>query len=155
VTTTVLGIGDGKALGGSMRVVVTRAERLAEARRAVDEVVAAMDTAASRFRDDSELRRLNASAERSVVVSPLLASAIEAGLRGAELTGGAVDPTVGTAIRLAGYDRDFSEIEADGAPIRLRTQAIPGWRVVRFDRATRTAWIPRDVELDLGATAKP
>jgi thiamine biosynthesis lipoprotein ApbE len=154
VNTTVLGIGDGKALGGLMRVVVTRAERLAEARKAVGEVVAAMDAAASRFRDDSELSRLNASPERSVAVSPLLASAIEAALRGAKLTGGAVDPTVGTAIRLAGYDRDFSEIEADGESIPLLIQAIPGWRAVRFDRATRTAWIPGGVELDLGATAK-
>jgi thiamine biosynthesis lipoprotein ApbE len=154
VTTTVLGIGDGKALGGLMRIVVTRPVRLAEARQAVEEVVEAMDAAASRFREDSELSRLNASPGRSVVVSPLLCAAIEAGLRGAELTGGAVDPTVGTAIRLAGYDRDFAQLETDGAPIRIRTQAIPGWRAVRFDRVTRTVWMPRGVELDLGATAK-
>jgi FAD:protein FMN transferase len=31
---------------------------------------------------------------------------------------------------------------------------VPGWRTIRFDPRTRQAWIPRGVEIDLGATAK-
>lgn len=154
MTATVLGIADGRALGGSMRVVVTRPDRLAAARAEVDAVVAAIDLAASRFREDSELSRLNASAEREVAVSALLARAIGAGLRGAELTGGAVDPTIGSAVRLAGYDADFASVPADGDAIRLVARRVPGWKAVELNRTLLTVRLPRGVEIDLGATAK-
>src|SRR6476469_1719661 len=45
---------DGRAFGGSLRVIVTHQPDLAAARYAVDEVVQAVDLAANRFRDDSE-----------------------------------------------------------------------------------------------------
>jgi thiamine biosynthesis lipoprotein len=154
MTASVLGIADDRALGGSVRVVVTRARSLAAAKAAVDEVLRAIDEAASRFREDSELSRLNANPDRVVTVSPLLADAIAAALRGARLTDGAVDPTVGSAIRLAGYDTDFGSVFADGPPLRLVANRIPGWKAVQLDPITRTVRLPRGVELDLGATAK-
>jgi FAD:protein FMN transferase len=145
---------DGRALGGSLRVVVTRPADLAAARGAVDEVVSAVDMAASRFREDSELVRLNASPDRDVIVSPLLARFIAAALRGARLTGGAVDPTVGTAIKMVGYDTDFAEVPGDGLALDLVVCRVPGWQAVSFDERTRTVRVPRGVEIDLGATAK-
>ncbi len=154
MTTTVLGIADGQALGGSLRVIVTRPGALGVAGAAVDQIVRAIDAAASRFREDSELSRLNASPDRDVVVSPLLAQAIAAALRGARLTGGAVDPTIGSAIRLAGYDTDFGLVSPDGGPIKLVAESVPGWQAVRLDAATRVVRLPRGVEIDLGATAK-
>ena len=154
MSSTVLGIADGRALGGSLRVVVTRPGSLRAATEAVDQVVAAMDAAASRFRADSDLSRLNASPDREVTVSPLLAQAIAAALRGAKLSGGAVDPTVGWAIKLAGYDTDFALVPADGDRLHLVAERIPGWRAVRLDERALTVRIPRGVELDLGATAK-
>ena len=154
MSTSLFGIVDGRALGGAMRIVVTRAHRVAAARTAVDEVVAAMDAAASRFRDDSELSRLNRSAGQPVRVSPLLAQAIAAGLRGASLTDGDADPTVGSAVRLAGYDRDFASVPTVDSPIRLQAVRVPGWRAVSFNPATNTVRIPAGVEVDLGATAK-
>ena len=128
MSSTVLGIADDRALGGSLRVIVTRPGSLRAAKAAVDGVVAAMDQAASRFREDSELSRLNASPERDVIVSPLLAQSIAAALRGAELSGGALDPTIGSAIRLAGYDADFAQVPVDGDRIHLVAERIPGWR---------------------------
>jgi thiamine biosynthesis lipoprotein len=154
MSSTVLGIADGRALGGTLRVVVTRPSSLRAAKAAVDEVVAAMDQAASRFRDDSELSLLNASPDREVTISPLLAQAIAAALRGAELSGGAVDPTIGSAIRLAGYDTDFALVPVDGDQIRLYSERVPGWRAVHLDVRSRTVRVPRGVEIDLGATAK-
>ena len=97
---------------------------------------------------------LNARPDQVTIISPLLAQAIAAALRGAELTDGAVDPTVGAAIRLAGYDGDFASVEPRGGPLRLVAQRIPGWQAIRFSAATRSIVIPRGVELDLGATAK-
>jgi FAD:protein FMN transferase len=154
VTARVLGIADDRALGGSLRVVVTDPRSLRRAKAAVDKVVKAIDDAASRFREDSELSRLNAGPERETVVSPLLGQAIAAGLRGAQLTEGAVDPTVGTAIKLVGYEADFGKVIKDGGPLRVRATRVPGWQAIRFEAATRHVWIPRGVEIDLGATAK-
>jgi thiamine biosynthesis lipoprotein len=154
MSSSVLGIADGRALGGTLRVAVTRPGSLRAAKAAVDEIVAAMDQAASRFREDSELSLLNASPDREVTISPLLAQAIAAALRGAELSGGAVDPTIGSAIRLAGYDTDFALVPVDGDRIRLYSERVPGWRAVRLDVRSGTVRVPRGVEIDLGATAK-
>jgi len=154
MSATVLGIADDRALGSSLRVVVTRPGSLLAAKAAVDEIVAAVDAAASRFRLDSELSLLNARPDQVIKVSPLLARAIGAALRGAELTAGAVDPTVGSAVRLSGYDADFSAVAPQGAALPLVAERIPGWRAVRFSEPARTVVIPRGVELDLGATGK-
>jgi thiamine biosynthesis lipoprotein len=151
---TPVAISDGRAFGGSLRLIVTHEPDLAPARSAVDEVVQAVDLAANRFREDSELSRLNALPERAVVVSPLLTQLIAAALRGARLTAGAVDPTVGSAVKLAGYDSDFASVPQDGMAIELVVSRIPGWQAIVLDEASRTVRLPRGVDLDLGATAK-
>jgi len=144
---------DDRALGTNVRVVVTRADRLAAAKRAVDGVLRDIDLACSRFRDDSELARLNARPGVETQVSPLLARAIEEGLRGARVTGGDVDPTVGAAMRVVGYDVDYAAIAADG-PLVVQARPVPGWRLVQLNRVTRSVVVPQGVEIDLGATAK-
>ena len=84
--------------------------------------------ACSRFRDDSELSRFQAGDGRHEgIVSPLLAQALATALRAAELTDGAVDPTVGAAVRNAGYSVDFDAVPADGAPLTLTVS--PGARM--------------------------
>src|SRR5438034_264759 len=90
MTAATPGIADGRALGGLLRVVVTRPSRLSFAKAAVDLFMEQMDAAASRFRADSELSHINASPEREVRASPLLGRAISEALRGARLTGGAI-----------------------------------------------------------------
>ena len=154
MSVSLLGIADGQALGGSMRVIVTEPRALIAARAAAEEVVAAIDAAASRFREDSELSRLNSLPDRLTRVSPLLADLVQAALHAAALTNGAVDPTVGRAIRLAGYDSDFALVSQHGEPLRLVAEGVPGWKAIQFSRPTRTVLVPRGVELDLGATAK-
>ena len=143
-----------KALGTSVHVMATNVDGLERATTAVREVVEDVDAVYSRFRDDSELSRLNAAAGRVTRVGPLLATAIEAALRAARLTDGAVDPTIGHAIRLAGYDDDFTQIAADRGPLTLRAWRVPGWQAIAFDRRSRTVLLPRGVELDLGSTGK-
>ncbi len=145
---------DDSAFGGSLRVVVTRADDLTAAKAAVDELVRDVDAAASRFREDSELSRLNATPDRDVKASALLTRLISAALRGARLTGGAVDPTVGSAIKLAGYNTDFGSVSADGIALDLVVSRIPGWQAITFNEPARTVRVPRGVEIDLGATAK-
>ena len=140
-----LGIVDDRALGTNLRVAVTHPALLAAAKAAVDEVLRDVDTACSRFRDDSELTRLNRRAGTETQVSPLLCRALEEGLRAARVTDGDVDPTVGTAIRVAGYDADFAALPADGAPVIVRVGAVPGWRTVRLNPVSRSVLCPAGV----------
>lgn len=138
-----------------MHVVVTDPETLGAATASVQAVVDAIDQACSRFRDDSELSRLGAvDGPREGIVSPLLAQALATALRAAEVTGGAVDPTVGAAVRSAGYSVDFGAVPADGDALTLAVLPVPGWRRIRFFPATRRVEIDAGIEVDLGATAK-
>jgi thiamine biosynthesis lipoprotein ApbE len=150
-----------RALGTSVRLVVTEPRCLAEARRALEAELAAVDATCSRFRADSEIRSLQAArgrrAARGQRVSPLLAEAVAVALRAAELTEGDVDPTVGGAMSALGYDRDFEDIPPAGPPLpgvgaTVTVRTVPGWREVRLDGQVLT--MPEGVQLDLGATAK-
>ena len=143
-----------RALGTTARVYVTDASKLPSARNVLVGELEAIDESCSRFRDDSELARLNAAGGRPLSVSDIFIEAVEEGLRAARVTAGAVDPTVGGALRAIGYDRDFAEIAASRTPPRLRVASVAGWRSVRVDREHRTVQVPAGVELDLGATAK-
>jgi thiamine biosynthesis lipoprotein ApbE len=145
---------DDRALGTSLRVVVTDESRLADAKAAVDAVVRDIDEACSRFREDSELSRLHAQAGREAPVSPLLLTALRAALRGARLSDGAVDPTVGTAVRIVGYDGDFASLPRDGAAVPLVVRPVPGWQRIRLNEVSGSVLIPEGVEVDLGSTAK-
>jgi len=170
------------ALGTTATVQVTDALRMSVSRAAVERELAAIDEACSRFRDDSELSRLNRHPGRWVDASPLFLDAIEAGLRAARVTDGDVSPTIGAAIRVAGYDRDFTELEGHRLPDRVASgspaagdsegpasgaaeapvsggpvitfERAPGWRSVEVDRLHGRVRLARRVELDLGATAK-
>jgi thiamine biosynthesis lipoprotein len=149
-----LAIADGTALGGAVRLVVTRRPALAPAWAAVDAILRDVDLAYSRFRGESELSIINASPGRSHRLSPLLATAIASALRAARLTAGAVDPTVGCAMRVVGYDVTFVEVAPSGPALNLSVRPVAGWRLVAFDEAERTVQLPEGVELDLGATGK-
>jgi thiamine biosynthesis lipoprotein len=132
----------------------------------LEDDLAALDLACSRFRADSEIVAI-ANAARgaawsvTVDVSPLLAEAVAVALRAAELTDGDVDPTVGGALIDLGYDRDFAELPPagppqpqTGKPVLVSARAIPGWRSIGLDLASRRLTVPGGVRLDLGATVK-
>jgi thiamine biosynthesis lipoprotein len=74
----------------------------------------------SRFRDDSELSRLNADGE--IDASPDMLAVVSAALRARERTGGRFDPTVHDALVAAGYDRTFELV----ARRTVRAGASPG-----------------------------
>jgi thiamine biosynthesis lipoprotein len=129
------------------RLVVTDPDVLADAGTLVRGILVEVDRACSRFRPDSELARL--VADTPTQVSPLLAGLVAAALEAARRTGGAVDPTVGSAMIALGYDRDLTEIPARGRP---EVTAVPGWRSIRLHENELT--VPHGVVLDLGATGK-
>jgi thiamine biosynthesis lipoprotein len=110
-----------------------------------------IDQACSRFRADSELTALNNAAGRPVRVSPVLRHALAVAMRAAALTDGAVDPTVGAAVRVLGYDRDYGAVPGTG-PAVVGVARVAGWQRIKFRGST--VEMPPGVELDLGATAK-
>jgi thiamine biosynthesis lipoprotein len=142
------------ALGTTAVVVTADIRGLVWAALEVQREVAAIDLACSRFRDDSDLARVNASAGCWVSVGPLLLEAVEVALRAARLTAGDVDPTVGAAVIGNGYDRDFEAVAAEGPGPRRATRPAPGWRSVELDLDGARIRVPAGSGLDLGATAK-
>jgi thiamine biosynthesis lipoprotein len=152
---------------------VTNPAALGDARTQVEHELDAIDRACSRFRADSELSRVNASDGRPVQVGELLMEALELAVRAGELSGGDVDPTVGRALELAGYDRDWRLLTPYKDPTRrsgpprssvtipptcraerITVCRLSGWQTVTLDRRRARVQVPRGVLLDLGATAK-
>jgi thiamine biosynthesis lipoprotein len=159
VTHAALGSCTWEALGTSVVLRVIHPVALDAARTAVEHELATIDRTCSRFRADSELSCLNARAGRQTRVSPLLVEALEVALRAAELTDDDVDPTVGLALELAGYDRDWRLLdppcaaEPQAAPaITLRVRS--GWQTIALNRGSCSMLMPAGVKLDLGASAK-
>lgn len=100
----------------------------------------------SRFRDDSELSRLNR--EGSVEGTPDFVHVTKLALEARERTGGRFDPTVHDAVVAAGYDRTFEQLPADG---RAAVAARCGGAIdVRGDRIV----LEPGFRLDFGGIAK-
>jgi len=114
-----------------------------------------LDEACSRFRADSELRRLEGRGGRPTPVSALLFDALESACSVAAATAGIVDPTIASALVGLGYDRDFDGLAAvDRGEEPPPAQPAPGWWHLVLDRDERTVTVPDGVHVDLGSTGK-
>ncbi len=139
---------------------VADAELLEQARGLAEKLLAELDQAISRFRDDSDLVRANAAAGSWVDdVSPWLVEAVDVAVAAARDTGGLVDPTMGRLICDLGYDADLDEVRARPAPVAMGPADLPepplitgAWR--RVTTAPGRVRVPTGSALDLGATGK-
>jgi thiamine biosynthesis lipoprotein len=123
----------------------------ADLQRLLTAEVSRLERLVSRFRSDSELTAVNAAAGRWVEVSWGFVTVLTAALDAAQSTAGLVDPTMGRAIKAAGYDEWAGQ----------RTPTNPGvhrgkWRQVgiRPGRQQAQVQIPAGTALDLGSVAK-
>jgi FAD:protein FMN transferase len=136
-------------------VTVDDPAALDEAVRIATHDVADLDLACSRFRDDSELSRLNRGGGGTFTVSALFCDTLAAALHAAAATQGLVDPTVGASLSALGWDRDFAQVLVrPHSNERFTFVPAGGWRAIDLDVEARRVRIPAGVELDLGATAK-
>jgi FAD:protein FMN transferase len=112
----------------------------------------------SRFLPASELTALNRDRRAVVPASPLLRSAVRAGLWAAEFSDGLVDPCLLDALEAAGYDRSYepsAEMPRLSGPLRTaRPDPASRWRDVRVDDDSGTIARPPGVRLDLGGSGK-
>jgi thiamine biosynthesis lipoprotein len=114
-----------------------------------------LDEACSRFRADSELRRLEGRGGLPTPVSPLLFDALESACSVAAATAGIVDPTIGSALVELGYDRDFAGLADAACGDELpEARPAPGWWRIGLDRDELTVTVPDGVHVDLGSTGK-
>ncbi|MEV6019245.1 FAD:protein FMN transferase [Streptomyces sp. NPDC051997] len=142
------------ALGTTAELLATDPSALPVAETVLRDELRAVDLVCSRFRPDSELTRVNLNSGATTTVSERFAEALQAALRAARITDGAVDPTVGRAVIALGYDRTFASVrpaDARSAPVG---RPAPGWRQVSWNPRTRHLCLPPHTSLDLGATAK-
>ena len=137
----------------TMRLAVEDERALTAAADDLVALLARVEHAVSRFRDDSDLSVANARAGRPTPVSRLTGALVGAALDAARDTGGAVDPTIGLAVRALGYDDDIAAVAVDGPAVITRRPASD-WTAVRLDRAVGLLTVPAGTALDLGATAK-
>ncbi|MCL2769520.1 MAG: FAD:protein FMN transferase, partial [Solirubrobacterales bacterium] len=137
-------------------VRVTQPRALTQAREILTRELAAIELACSRFRTDSDLARVNDARGRWVAVDGLLIDALRVALRAARLTDGDVDPTVGWALELAGYDRDWRLLASAPSGLPGGGGAAAGGAAARGAAASSAAAPGRErgAALDLRARAR-
>ena len=117
---------------------------------AIERIFQARDRQFSRFRDESELSRVNRTPREIMTVSKTFGQMVERALTAASATGGLVDPTLAGALAAAGYDRDFDKLEPGAEP--ARAGASGRWRAVRM--VGRLLMRPVGLDLDLNGVVK-
>jgi thiamine biosynthesis lipoprotein len=151
---------------GTTAVLWAREVRIEAAVAAARREIAAVDRAANRFDASSELSRINTAGGRRCEISTYALDALRLAIDAAELTGGAVDPTVGQTMHELGYDRDWDLLvhvasdeplqanRAAGRLTHLTGSRRPRWRSIELWDDPPAVRVPPTIRLDLGATAK-
>ncbi len=129
-------------IGGPARALALAAERAAD-----------LEQRWSRFRDSSELSRLNASPGTACRVSHDTFLLIDHGVAAHRLTSGRFDPTVLDILERSGYDRSFEHIGHRPAPER-QLRPAPGCKGIELHAANRTVTLPPGVRFDPGGLGK-
>ncbi len=108
----------------------------------------------NRFREDSELSRINARSAGTFSISPLLERALQSARRSGEISQNLCDPTVLSSLEKLGYDRDYDELLKTGVSFSTSTSPAPGPQSWSLDALEHTVTLEAGVRLDLGASAK-
>lgn len=144
-----------KAMGCRMAAFLDR-DTIAAA-RALQQVPAwfeEWEQSLSRFRPDSELTRLNASAGRPFAASETLWAVTQAAVQAAQTSGGLVVPTVLGALERAGYDRSFEQLARGAQRSQAAVASTGEWQQINYDEARHEITLPPGQKLDLGGVAK-
>jgi thiamine biosynthesis lipoprotein len=153
-------------MGSDAHVIVVGgpAGLLDVARARIDE----LDGRWSRFRPESEISRLNASAGAAMEVSPETLLLVGRALEGWDLSGGAFDATMLGAVIEAGYDRSFEQLAVlppelgepceqggpPGAPGATTVPVLAGYDSPPVEIRGRTVRLRDGVGLDSGGIGK-
>jgi thiamine biosynthesis lipoprotein len=118
--------------------------------------ISAQEARLTRFSEQSELMKLNASAGSWFESSETLFEIVRESIRMHAETGGLFNPAILPALKRAGYDRSFDQLESasetQGSPLAMSD--VPGMQAVDLDPAGRRIRLPVGMQLDLGGIAK-
>jgi FAD:protein FMN transferase len=121
------------------------------ARHRVDE----LEQRWSRFRDDSEISRLNHALGAPVEVSPDTIAAVRSACAAWSYTSGCYDPTVHDSLLRLGYDDAIDVVRRRiGAETESSPLPAPGCNGIVLDENASTVQLPVGVRLDLGGIGK-
>jgi FAD:protein FMN transferase len=151
--------------GGIVTVHVrgTSAARGEEAADQAQERLLDANRRLSRFREESELTRLNRDPREEVPASPLMRELASAVATAGRASGGLVDATLLEAIEQAGYRHSLSDQRPATLPDALsgRVERRPGkphpsarWRLVGVDEEAGKIVRPPGLRIDSGGIAK-
>lgn len=136
----------GQTMGSTWSLKYFAPVATAQVRALVDEELAVVDRVFSRWREDSEIVRINAlRSTEPVAVSEPLAAALGLALELARRTGGAFDPTVGPVTELYRKARKSGELDREAV-----ARALPhvGWQKLAWEGG-RLRKLDPEVQLDL------
>ena len=136
-----------RAMGTSIELFVDTTCRADEALDRAEAEFHRLEAILSRFRENSDLSRLNHAGE--IEACPDLLRVTELALAAREETGGRFDPTVYDAIVAAGYDRTFDSVATDG-PLAATATPCGGEVMVSGSRIA----LGSGVRLDFGGIGK-
>jgi thiamine biosynthesis lipoprotein len=142
-------------MGMPVRVVLhgSSAETAQRAAGAAFDRIAALDRMMSDYREDSELRRLDARPLEWVPASEELFAVLVLAVEIARVTDGAFDPTVAPLVSLWRDARKTGRLPE--RPGLDAARALVGWRLVELDPSRRAVRLARSgMRLDLGGIAK-
>jgi len=136
----------GETMGSSWSLKYFAPVATAQVRALVEQELAVVDRTFSRWREDSEIVRVNAMrATEPIAVSEPMAAALGLALELARRTGGAFDPTVGPVTEL--YRKARKSGALDGEAV---ARALPhvGWQKLAWEDG-RLRKLDPDLQLDL------
>jgi thiamine biosynthesis lipoprotein len=107
----------------------------------------------TRFRDDSEISRLNSAAAEPVRVSPETMELVRRSLEGWRATSGAFDPTILGDLVALGYNASFERL-GEESPLPLPPRHRGGAAGVVVDRRNQTVRLPQGAAIDPGGIGK-
>jgi thiamine biosynthesis lipoprotein len=120
-----------------------------------------LESAWTRFDDNSELSAFNRRPGHWMAVSQDLSLLLWRGLAGYRLSDGIFNPFMGAQIRSVGYDRDFSELDAvpgdsgGAASFAVADSDVADFVTpLQFMRNRRLAWLAPGLEFDSGGIGK-
>ena len=109
----------------------------------------------SRFRPESELSLLNASAGTEHAISPQLLQLLDLAMHYQRETGGVFDPAILPDLEAAGYDRSFEFVARSGDAVpQLEPPAGASIADLSIDYKRRLVCAPRNLRIDLGGIGK-
>lgn len=142
-------------MGTLLKITVFDADsrRPAQAVEGAFERVRELDEKLSNYKPESEISRINREAPQSVLVSEDTRRCLSAAIRYADLSGGALDPTVEPLLRLWGIYDGKRRAPSDREIAKCLKRV--GWRGVKiFASGRQVRLLFQGMGLDLGAIGK-